>query len=152
MKGKTTATLLSAAGGVGGIIAALRRNLGEDRSSDPTRDRWHAVTVNRAPQDIQADGRLPEPLAALGDSIETRIRPAPGNKGTEIHARLREEPPDEVTDDDPRHALRRALRESKSLLEIGEVIEPNVNRTTEPTLTNRPIAAATSRGREEGLL
>jgi hypothetical protein len=154
MNGRTIEkTLLSAAGGgVGAVVDALRRALGAQRHSDPTEDRWHAVTVNRAPTDVAPDGRLPEPLAAMIDHIEVRVRPAPGDKGTEIHARLLREMAPGDGEEDPRRALRRALRESRCLLEIGEVIQPNLNRTTEPTPLNRPIAAGTQHGREEGLL
>jgi hypothetical protein len=141
-------TLLAAAGGGGAAAAAaaaLRRVAARDGRG--TQDRWHAVTVNRSPSDVTEGGQLPAPLAALGDGIEVRIVPAPDAKGTEIHARGRD-----GEDRDRRRALRRALRESRSLLEIGEVIEPNHNRTTHPTLLNRPLVAITSHGREEGLL
>jgi hypothetical protein len=128
------------------VIDAVRR--GGEHHSDPLEDRWHAVTINCPPERLET---LPQPLAALGDAIEVQIRPAPGDKGTEVLARLREAT-DETGDDDPRGKLRRALRESRSLVEIGEVIEPNRNRTTEPTVLNRPVAAATKRGREGGVL
>jgi hypothetical protein len=149
---KTTDTLRSALGGVGSVLSTLRKGLGGTAHSDPTEDRWHAVTVNRPPTDVAPDGRLPEPLAAMIDHIEVRVRPAPGDKGTEIHARLLQQPVEGDGDEDPRRALRRALRESRSLLEIGEVIQPNANVTTRPTPLNRPIAAVTQHGREEGLL
>ena len=51
--------------------------------------RWLSVTINRKPEDVAPDGLLPEPLAVLGDAIEVRIREAPGDKGTELAARLR---------------------------------------------------------------
>lgn len=151
MHGTLEKTILTAGGGVGAVVDAVRKALGAQRHSDPTHDRWHAVTVNRPPDVVAPDGRLPEPLAAMIDRIEVRVRPAPGDKGTEIHARLLQEVPSDG-EDDPRRALRRALRESRSLIEIGEVIEPNQNRTTQPTPLNRPIAEATQHGREEGLL
>jgi hypothetical protein len=53
--------------------------------------------------------------------------------------------------DDPRHAVRRALRETKSLLETGEVLQPDAP-TTKPSLLNKPLRAVTAHGREEGLL
>lgn len=140
------ASLVSIAGGAAGAIAALRRAVGGASQSDPDADPWHAVTVNRAPGDLPADV-LPVPLAAFGDTIEVVMRPAPGDRGTEIHAR-----PLNGADAEAHRRLRRALRESRSLLELGEVIEPNANVTTEPTALNRPIRAATARGKEEGLL
>jgi hypothetical protein len=154
MNGKSIekALLSAAGGGVGAVVDGLRKALGGQRHSDPTEDRWHAVTVNRSPDEVAPEGRLPEPLAAMTDHIEVRIEAAPGDKGTEIHARLLQDTTPGDGEEDPRRALRRALRESRSLLEIGEVIQPNVNRTTEPTPLNRPIAAGTQHGREEGLL
>jgi hypothetical protein len=145
--------LLSSVEGVGGrLLSAVRRLAGGHGHSDPLEDRWHAVTVNVPPAAIIIEGVLPAPLAALNESIEVRIVPAPGDKGSEIHARLLDESADADGDEDPRAELRRALRESRSLLEIGEVIEPNRNVTTEPTLSNRPVAAATQRGRGGGVL
>ena len=132
---------MAARGGAAAAVGAVRRVAGQGRQ-----DHWHAVTVNCAPRDVWGDGELPPLLAELGDSIEARIVRAPDGKGTEIHARARS------GGRDLRRALRRALRESRSLLEVGEVIEPNCNRTTHPTLLNRPLATITSRGRGEGLL
>jgi hypothetical protein len=144
MVGRTTDVVRDVAGGVAG---ALRHALGGDGPRSAIDDRWHSVTVNRPPQDVDPRA-LPHPLAALGDRIELQIRPAPGDRGTEIHARLRDGGTAET-----RGKLRAALRESRSLLEIGEVIEPNVNRTTQPTPFNRPLAARTGQqGREGGLL
>jgi hypothetical protein len=56
-------------------------------SPDGKTDRWHAITVNLPPEDVSQGGQLPGPLAELGDRIEVQIRPAPGDRGTEIHAR-----------------------------------------------------------------
>ena len=51
-------------------------------------DRWLLVTVNRPPDEVVSDGRLPDPLARLGDVVEVQVRPAPGGRGTELAARL----------------------------------------------------------------
>jgi hypothetical protein len=104
--------------------------------------RWHVLTVYR-PFD-QVDGHLPDVLAARRDELEVQVRPAPGDRGTELAARATGPA---VTDG----AVRRALREARSLLEVGEVLQPG-GPTTEPTLLNQPLRAATSRGREGGLL
>ncbi|MEV6630223.1 hypothetical protein AB0M54_05660 [Actinoplanes sp. NPDC051470] len=67
-----------------------------------------------------------------------RLQAAPGGRGTELHVR--------TTDPEaPDGEVRRALREGRSLLEIGEVLRPG-GPTTEPTLFNKPLRAATGRG------
>jgi hypothetical protein len=89
------------------------------------------VTIYRRPDEVVPDGRLPEPLARLGDAIEVQVREAPGDRGTELGARLSTSMPigvDQVLarlgGEDPRLAVRRALRESKCLIETGEVLRP----------------------------
>ncbi|MFF7865473.1 hypothetical protein ACFZCT_03275 [Streptomyces qaidamensis] len=79
------------------------------------------MTINRSPADIQAD-KLPTPLQEYGDRIQTRVRPAPGDRGTEVAVRLKDVPsaassvPARLTGQDPRQDLRRSLREAKALL------------------------------------
>lgn len=67
--------------GVGaGVLVARRmttRQVG-DGAARVARDRWHSVTVNRPPEEVAPEGRLPEPLAGLGDAVEVRLRPARG--------------------------------------------------------------------------
>jgi hypothetical protein len=116
------------------------------------------VTVNRPQSEVGPDGRLPEPLAALGDRVEVRLRP-PGDRGTEIAARLRDGEPSglgavtaRLAGDEPRWAVRRALRDAKQLLETGEILRPSQPPTAERTPLNRPLEYATRHGKEEGLL
>jgi hypothetical protein len=68
-------------------------------------------------------GHYPEPLQRIADALDVRVEPAPGDKGFEVHARLREgvELPD-VGDTDPEQALRGALRDAKQVFETGEVL------------------------------
>jgi hypothetical protein len=106
--------------------------------------RRHAVTVNVPMDRIRPAGRLPNPLTDLGDGIEVEIRPAPGDRGTEIYARSL----GEVSEG----AVRRALRDTRSLLEVGDVLLPDAPPTTRPTLLNKGLRAVTRRGREGGLL
>jgi hypothetical protein len=120
---------------------------------------WHSVTVIRPASDVAPNGRLPEPLAALGDRVEVRLRPAPGDRGTEIAVRLREGEPSglgavrvRLAGDDPRWAVRRALRDAKQLLETGEILRPSKPPTAERTLRNRALEYATTHGKEEGRL
>jgi hypothetical protein len=120
--------------------------------------RWLAVTVFREPDEV---GQVPGPLEALGDSIETRIRPAPGGKGTELAARLRAPAPSGVAGavarargDDPRRRLRSALREAKQLIEVGEVlaVDPTPHGRRSPTPMGAALEAATRRAGREGVL
>lgn len=86
---------------------------------------WMAVTVLRPPGDVDTD-QLPAPLAALGDRIEVRVQPASQDRGVELAARLQDAPRgsrlERLGGKDAEADLRRALRESKQLLEVGEVL------------------------------
>ncbi len=130
------------AAGVAAGVAGLRRRR---RGGGAHGDRWHSVTINRVPEEV---GRLPEPLDGLGHAVEVRIRPAPGGRGTELAARL----PGTFSGRAPVRELRRALREAKQLLEVGEVLLPDTPPTTRRTPWNRPLEYATRHGREEGRL
>jgi hypothetical protein len=123
--------------------------VGDGHAVGETTDRWHAVTVNRSPEEVAPDGRLPDPLAELGDEIEVRIQPAPGDRGTEIHARPRGSVP---SGSDLCRALRKALRETQWLLETGEVLRPDPEPTTKPSPGGRLLGKVTSRSWEEGRL
>jgi hypothetical protein len=112
--------------------------------NDPKR--WHAVTVN-CPQET-VEGRGDTPLAALGDRVEVRLRPAPGDRGTEVAARLRS---GDAGDAQVRE-LRAALRETRMLLEVGWVTHPDRPTTTRRTPLNAPLRAATAHGKGEGRL
>ncbi|MET0766078.1 MAG: hypothetical protein ABW075_05590 [Aeromicrobium sp.] len=84
------------------------------------------VTVFREPSELDTQD-LPGPLAELGAQIEVRVRPAADSKGTELAARLRNRPSsgsavDRLGGADPQADLRSALRQSKQLLEVGEVL------------------------------
>jgi hypothetical protein len=125
---------------VSGIAAYRLRATQRARRRPISFGRWHVVTVFRPLDEVAVS--LPDRLAAPG--VEVELRPAPGDRGTEIHARAVD---GAVSDAD----LRRDLRESRSLLEVGEVLRPG-GPTTEPTVLNRALRAATRHGREEGLL
>jgi hypothetical protein len=101
---------------------------------------WLAVTLFREPSDVDT-AQLPAPLAELGDRIEVRVRPAPGGKGTELAARLRDRRSSgtalgRLTGSDPEADLRSALRRAKQLIEVGEVLAvdpaPHGRRTATP--------------------
>ncbi|MFS8479777.1 MAG: hypothetical protein FWJ93_12655 [Micromonosporaceae bacterium] len=120
---------------------------------------WHTATVYCPSDRVAPDGRLPEPLARLADTVEVRIRPAPGGRGTELAVRPRDgRPPvlarmiEGIRGRDGRYAVRTALREAKQLLETGEVLRPDRPPTSRSTLLNRPVRIAVRLGREGGRL
>ncbi len=95
----------------------------EETGADPFR--WQSVTILASPQDIAPAGRLPAPLAQLDDLIETRLRPAPGGRGTELSVRTRPGPrPDPATwkGEDPARRIHTALHHCRQLVEAGEVL------------------------------
>jgi len=122
---------------------------GRDRRRDT---RWLAVTVDREPDQVASGGQLPEPLAALGDRIETRTRPAPGGKGTEVAARPRT--PAASRDGSDRQELRAALRRAKQLIEVGEVLaaDPILHGERTATPAGLALEAVTRRADREGVL
>jgi hypothetical protein len=158
---RTLSRVVVVAGVGAGVLVVRRmttRQVG-DGAARVARDRWHAVTVNRPPEEVAPDGRLPEPLAGLGDAAEVRIRPAPGGRGTEVAARLREGAPvgpggivARASGNDPRQDLRSALRQSRQLLETGEVLRADEPPTARRTLRGLPLDLATRRAGGEGRL
>jgi hypothetical protein len=142
MRPQTRAVLATAtAAAIGGTayrIVSRRRS----RAASATPGRRHVITVYRPQAEIA--GVLPEPLSAYHGTLEVQLRPAPAGRGTEISVRALD---DTVSDGD----IRRLLRESRSLLEVGDVLQPG-GPTTTPTALNRPLREATRHGREGGLL
>lgn len=150
--------LVTVAGvGVAGVRAVRRTMSGPRRGDDEaTRNRWLAVTVFRSPDEVVHDGTLPAPLAELGDLVEVQVRPAPGDKGTELAARLTGRGPTSasarVQGKDPRQRVRAALREAKSILEVGEIVRPDAPPTTHPGPGGRLVGKATDIAQGEGRL
>jgi hypothetical protein len=149
--------------GVGAGVLVVRRMSARQPSNDAAgqaRDRWHTVTVNRPPEEVATDGRLAGPLAELSDAVEVQIRPAPGGRGTEVAARLRSGAAPSglggiaarAAGNDPRQQVRSALRQTKQLLETGEVLSPDKPPTTRRTLRGLPLELAARRARGEGRL
>lgn len=127
-------------GAVVGSIVALATSRHAQKRATAT-EGWQVVTVflPTAPQE------LPAPLAALGDTIETRWETAAGDKGVELFAR----PRDGRTS---RADLRSALRQAKQLLEAGEVLQADSPGTTRATVLNLPLRATTRRAGRLGHL
>jgi hypothetical protein len=141
-----------------GAVAA-RRSLSARRADERADDRWLTVTVNLPPTDVGSEGKPPPPLDDLAERIDVQIRPAPGDRGTELAARFKEPVPAASTSvparlagQDPRQELRQALRDAKSLLEAGEVLRPDAPPTTRPTPGGKLVEVFTRRSGGEGVL
>ena len=138
----SAAALAARAGGtvVRQVLSVFEHGSGPGAANAPASG-WLAVSINREPTEIDATS-LPAPLAAYGDRIETRIRPAADGKGTELAVRLtRRSPgnasgPARLMGSDPQGDLRSALRKAKQLIEVGEVLAvdpaPHGKRTATP--------------------
>ncbi|MCJ1705557.1 hypothetical protein [Rathayibacter sp. VKM Ac-2926] len=116
---------VAAAVGIVGVAAGLvaRSLVKKERESDGDGAHpqgWKAVTVLGDAEDF-AVGGYPEPLERLAESLDIRIDPAPGDKGFEVHARVRDGV-DLSEDRDPGKALREALRDAKQVFETGEIL------------------------------
>ena len=111
--------------------------------------RWRGVTVLCPPEQIGTGTGLPAPLAALGDRLEVRTSVAPGDRGTELAARFRDRP----TDDDLGR-LRAALRETKQLIEVGEVlrVDPAPHGVRKATPQGAAIEGMTASAGKQGVL
>ena len=109
------------------------------------RTRWRVVTIAGSRDQIAPAGVLPQPLADIADQVDVEFADAPGNRGTELRARLRSG--GELTPAD----LRIALRRSKQLVEAGEiaVVEPHPHgrRTPTPQGLALDVIAAASEGK-----
>ncbi len=126
----------------GGTVLAVRRH--RDGRTPMARGE-HVLTVYKPLTEVR-ETQLPGSLREVADRVEIALAAAPGDRGTEIRVRVPDDSP--VTDGE----VRRALRETRSLLETGDVLLPSGPATTTPTPWNRPLRAATAHGREGGLL
>src|SRR5918998_6446731 len=110
--------------------------------------RWRAVTVLCSPEQVGTEADLPAPLVALGDRVEVRVTPAPGDRGTELAARYRGTPGEQQIGD-----LRAALREAKALLEVGEVlrVDPQPHGTRLATPQGAALEGAAKAAPREGV-
>jgi hypothetical protein len=150
-------TMFAAVAGLATGALVLRRLTA--RGTEPAgQDRWLVVTVQRDPGEVRSD-TLPTPLRDFGDRIETRITPAPGDRGTEIAVRFRQPRPEgtrsvtaRISGDDPRQDLRLALRETKALLETGEIMRADAPPTTHDTPGGKLVGLLSRRAGGEGVL
>lgn len=145
----------------GGVVARRAVQSTPEFAGEESTGRWRSVTVNRSQDEVMPNGQMPGPLAGLGDLVEVQVRPAPGGKGTELAARLRVPEPTgpraaraRVSGHDPRQQVRLALRQSKQLVEVGEVLrmDPTPHGRRPPTPTGKLIDVVTRRAGGEGVL
>ncbi len=111
--------------------------------------RWLAVTIYRQIDDVQTQVDGSGPLSRMRGEIELTVRPAPGDKGTELAVRPTAPDGGSV---DLRRSLRAALRETKSILECGEVVEPSRPGSSHPGPAGQVLRAVTRRAWGEGRL
>ena len=116
--------------------------------------RWLVVTVEGDPAQVTRGEQLPAPLAELGSSVEVEVRPGPGDWGTEILARPAVASSSTVGDRDLRDQIRSALRQTKQLLEVGEVLvaEPRPEGHRSATLAGKLVDRAVHGADHKGVL
>jgi hypothetical protein len=146
------------AGGLGVLMAGMgvarwmsaRSHMTKDRAP---KNRWIMVTINCSPQRLASRADLPEPITRLGDAVDIKICPAPGDRGTELGARLRDLPRTKIAgmvtrrpEEDPHLMVEEALRQAKSLIEAGEVIRPDWPPTGQPAQVGKLLEFAGRRG------
>ena len=146
---------LSRAAGAAGAEALKRLQhlrlpgVGQSSVTDDARTsarRWRVVTVLCEPARLEP---LPAPLADLGDRLEVRTSPAPGDRGTELAARFH----GPVSEDDLGE-LRAALRRAKQLVEVGEVlrVDPQPHGRRAGTPQGKALEGMTAQAGKEGVL
>lgn len=143
--------------GVAGVAAGLvaRALVKKERESDGDAAHpqgWKAVTVFGDVDDFSRGG-YPEPLGRIAESLEIRIEPAPGDKGFEVHARVRDGA-DLAGEKDPGKVLREALRDAKQVFETGEILRatPRPHGERPPTLLGGVVDKAEDEAKGEGVL
>ncbi|MEV4657853.1 hypothetical protein [Micromonospora sp. NPDC049301] len=125
--------------GAAQLLRVPRRRGRTGADGDPDAPaRWEVVTVCRPPEQVLPGGRWPEPLRCLDGAVEVRVRPAPGDRGTELAARpLAGATPRvglaaHLVGDDPGLLVRRTLGQAKQHIEAGEVLRADRSALDRP--------------------
>jgi hypothetical protein len=137
---KTAATVGAVAVAVGLVTRSLvlKRKDADSDGDGRHPEGWKAVTILGNVEAFSQNG-YPEPLQRIAEVLEIRLDSAPGDKGFEVHARLRDgaDATTVIGDDDPDRALRAALRDAKQLFETGEILHatprPHGHRPSTPS-------------------
>lgn len=154
MAGKAAAAVgigvVSVAAGL--VARSLVKEERESEGDGAHPEGWKAVTVLGDADAFSSDG-YPEPLRRVAGSLEIRVQPAPGDKGFEVHARVREGT-DLAGEKDPGKALRTALRDAKQVFETGEILRatPRAHGERPPTLLGGAVDKAEEDAKGEGVL
>jgi hypothetical protein len=137
--------------GVGAVVGrAVVRTLSDSANARSDHPRPLAVTVYAPPERVEQ----PVTAALARFDVETSLRPAPGDRGTEVTVLPKETagPLGRLVGTYPRQDLRRVLRAVKSEIEAGEVLEPDRSTTGRPTPGGMLVRLATRRARGVGRL
>ena len=146
--------------GAAGVTAALvAKSLGRNKREAGTAARhpagWKSVTIMGDAGAFATDG-YPEPLNRIATALEIRVEPAPGDKGFEVHARVRDhaDGAGAIENEPSDHELRVALRDAKQLFETGEILRPTPrpHGRRPPTLTGKAVDAAEADAKGSGVL
>jgi hypothetical protein len=154
--GVKAAVAVGATGVAAGLVARSLVKKERDGDGDGKHpEGWKAVTVLGDPAAF-ASGGYPEPLQRIAEALELRVDPAPGDKGFEVHARLRDgaDVRRVVGDEDPDQALRAALRDAKQVFETGEVLKavPRPHGRRPKTVLGGVVDKAEDEAKGEGVL
>ncbi|MFE7843647.1 hypothetical protein ACFUTX_00475 [Microbacterium sp. NPDC057407] len=154
--GVKTAVAAGAVGVAAGLVARSLVRAKTDSEGDGRHpEGWKAVTI-LGDAGAFGQGGFPEPLRRLTEVIEVRVSPAPGDRGFEVHARLREgaDVGAVIGDEDPQQALRVALRDAKQIFETGEVLraKPRPHGKRKATLLGAVVDTAEDDAKGEGVL
>lgn len=128
---------VGALAGAARLLRVPRRAGGSGADRDRTTTGWQVVTVDRPPDQVFPGGRWPEPLRRLDGAVEVRVRPAPGDRGTELAARplphgVAAGLTAHLVGDDPHVLVRRTLRQVKQRVEAGEVLRADRSTLDRP--------------------
>lgn len=155
MAGTRTGITIAASGVAVVVVARLarrrRRRTGEHDAG------WKSVTVLGDAERLRPDGQWVAPLAPIAEHLQVELRPAPGGRGTEVHARIRDGRARAVhsaTGLPAAQALRAALRDTKQVVEAGEVLrmDPRPHGKRKATPTGLLVDVAEHRARGVGVL
>lgn len=155
--GVKTAVAVGAVGvAAAGLVArSLVKSKKETDGDGRHPEGWKAVTILGDAAEFTRSG-YPEPLGRMADVLDIRVDAAPGDKGFEVHARLREgaDATAAVGDEDPEQALRAALRDTKQVIETGEILRatPRPHGHRPPTLFGAAVDEAEDDAKGEGVL
>lgn len=139
----------------GRVRAALTRAHQRLRPATPDHDRrWNVVTIKAAPEEVLPGGQPPPLLAELGDAVEVDVRPAPGGRGTELHARLSRQANSPSAGELTQGDVRSVLRRTKQLFEVGEVLQsaPRPEGKRPATPAGKLVDAAVEKSDQKGVL